>query len=173
MEMANGRIICDCENHCSEGCDWQAGLLDQTHLMMVKRGKFGATPEYKGRKNLKFSREPTNQRHHLAQFPCAKIWEQPCWEPSLVQLCGRQYSWLMKPQWCSGQTTCLSPKQTGFDSRGVTPGFLHVGIMPDDATCLSCSPVLHSGAALYSSLFIHICSQDLDFKSCPNLSTLG
>ncbi|KAJ8870011.1 hypothetical protein PR048_029022 [Dryococelus australis] len=38
------------------------------------------------------------------------------------------------PRWCSGQTTRLPPRRTGFNfPGGVVPRFSHVGIVPDDA----------------------------------------
>ncbi|KAJ8897447.1 hypothetical protein PR048_002793 [Dryococelus australis] len=74
------------------------------------------------------------------------------------------------PRWCGGQTTCLTSRRTGFDSRG----FSRMGIVPDDGrqifSGISCSPpLLHSGAAPCSPRFTRIGSQDLDVKSGPNV----
>ncbi|KAJ8894218.1 hypothetical protein PR048_006830 [Dryococelus australis] len=38
---------------------------------------------------------------------------------------------IVSPRWCSSQTTLLSPRRTGFDSRAGSPEFSHVGDMAD------------------------------------------
>ncbi|KAJ8890302.1 hypothetical protein PR048_009810 [Dryococelus australis] len=60
-----------------------------------------------------------------------------------------------------------------------TPGFLHVGVVPDDAVgrrvfsgISRLSPPLHSAAAKYSPHFLTLIgSQDFDVKSYPNISS--
>ncbi|KAJ8884286.1 hypothetical protein PR048_016143 [Dryococelus australis] len=48
------------------------------------------------------------------------------------------------PRWCSGQTTCLPPRHTGFESCEVVTRFLHVGIvLEDDADLLIFSGFSH------------------------------
>ncbi|KAJ8866360.1 hypothetical protein PR048_032203 [Dryococelus australis] len=77
----------------------------------------------------------------------------------------------------SSLTAQLTPRRTGFDSRGgVATVFTHVGIVPEDAVVpagflgdLPFPPVLNSGAVPCSLNFPRIGSQDLDIKSCPNL----
>ncbi|KAJ8875076.1 hypothetical protein PR048_022966 [Dryococelus australis] len=74
----------------------------------------------RGRGNKWSQRKPAEKRHRTARFPHAKIRNDPAgnrtrWEASSVPRC------------CSGQTTCLSPRQNGFDSR-------RGGIVTDDAS---------------------------------------
>ncbi|KAJ8877972.1 hypothetical protein PR048_022435 [Dryococelus australis] len=82
------------------------------------------------------------------------------------------------PRCCSGQTTCLSLGRTGFDSRrGSTRDFCmwescrrclwSAGFLGD----LPFPPLLHSGAAPYSSTFTLKNSRDLNVKRRTNLST--
>ncbi|KAJ8875835.1 hypothetical protein PR048_023736 [Dryococelus australis] len=64
--------------------------------------------------------------------------------------------------------------EPGSIPGGVAPGFLHVGIVPDDAAgrwSLLFPPPLHSGTAPHSPHFTLIGSEDLDVKSRPSFST--
>ncbi|KAJ8888318.1 hypothetical protein PR048_007805 [Dryococelus australis] len=79
---------------------------------------------------------------------------------------------VMEPRWCSGQTTCLPPRRTGFNSRlgrslifacGNRTGRVFLGDLP-------LPPPLHSGAAPHLPHFTFIGSQDLDDQSHPSIS---
>ncbi|KAJ8893619.1 hypothetical protein PR048_006219 [Dryococelus australis] len=64
--------------------------------------------------------------------------------------------------------------EPGSIPSGIAPGFLQVGIVPDDAAGRRVVPFptpFHSCAAPYSPRFTHIGSQDLDVTSHPDLST--
>ncbi|KAJ8887587.1 hypothetical protein PR048_013804 [Dryococelus australis] len=63
--------------------------------------------------------------------------------------------------------------ETGSIPGGVTAGFLHVGIVTDDATGfdVSPSPLVTPGAVPYSPRFALIGSQDLSVESRPDLFT--
>ncbi|KAJ8898140.1 hypothetical protein PR048_003500 [Dryococelus australis] len=93
---------------------------------------------------------------------------------NLLPLTAHFFHTTQGPRWCSGQTTGLSPRRTGFDSQQGhgnharryhwSAGFLW---------CLPFPPPLHPHADPYSPHFTLNSSQDLDVKSHPNISTFS
>ncbi|KAJ8876671.1 hypothetical protein PR048_021118 [Dryococelus australis] len=57
-----------------------------TEHMRVKRGEYGAVPEWKGGGNGRSPRKPADQRHRPARFPNAKIRQRPRRELKPVRL---------------------------------------------------------------------------------------
>ncbi|KAJ8896930.1 hypothetical protein PR048_002276 [Dryococelus australis] len=82
-----------------------------------------------------------------------------------------------RPLWLSGYPARLPPMRSGFNPRADHSGFLHVGIVPDDAIGRRFSwgsPVSPAPSFRCCSILISITligSQDLSVKSCPNFFT--
>ncbi|KAJ8873709.1 hypothetical protein PR048_024542, partial [Dryococelus australis] len=171
--------------------------------------RYGAAPECKGRGNGRSPRKPANQLHHLhdshmvhlGYHVAARLRSRSegamratvARTPSASSLLRARRAILSLLASYSGGILLCRRGRGGWVARplasrlgepdsipiGVTPGFSHVEIVPDDAAgrwvfsaiCLFPRP-LHSGSAPYSPHFTLIGSQYLDVKSRPCLSTL-
>ncbi|KAJ8896541.1 hypothetical protein PR048_001885 [Dryococelus australis] len=112
----------------------------------------GAAPECKGVGNGRSLRQSGDQHYRTAQFTHAKLGEQPFRVLNPVHL--------DEPDSIPGR---------------VTPGYSHVGNVPDDATGRRGSPVYPALSFRYCSIrtsITHVGSQDVDVKSRLNLFPL-
>ncbi|KAJ8881157.1 hypothetical protein PR048_017630 [Dryococelus australis] len=99
--------------------------------------------------------------------------------PRLARIDIRDHNSPLEPRWCSGQTTRLPPRRTGFNSRrggsrifacGNRAGQCRwsTGFLGD----LPFLPTLHSGSAPYSPHFTLIgCQGDILFRSTKTVET--